>query len=368
MRSQIEYVSRGRLGADQLANGLEVVGVDGGKIPGLMEALQRGADGFQWSGSAANEAGLVGKVEIDQAVSVFEKGVLPDGRAIAQKGNGGTGAFGVVRSESKTVSLLLAHPDPAVRQAVLDAHEAASAVFVGEMERLTRSRTGKAGVTSVPVKGLLAASISHYSSSAGDPTLHRHFEFSRRCLCEDGTWRAVDGNTFFAARGPAEAAAQAELARQLKMRLGLDVRMKQTGDFGHVVEIPALRKQAEKLSQAGQDVERVLSEMSGAFGESWAQKQDAWRNYRVNDVGALAEEIENGIDAALMTPDGHEAMRDIWERRAPGLQADLCQVKVLANDPGQAPVIQPSAERIEAVKKAALAWAEQQDSPFNGTN
>lgn len=364
MRNQIDYVSRGRLESEQLAHGLEVMGVEGGKISGLMDALQRGAEGFQWTGAAAAAAGLVGTVDTEQAVSVFENCTLPDGRKIAQTGNGGTGAFGVVRSESKTVSLLLAHPDPAVRQAVLDAHEAANATFVREIERLTRSRMGKAGVTSVPVKGLLAASISHYSSSAGDPTLHRHFEFSRRALCEDGQWRAIDGNAFFAARGPAEAAAQAELARQLKIRLGLDVKMRQTGDFGHVAEIPALTKQAEKLSQAGQDVDRVLSEMSGAFGETWAQRQDAWRNYRVNDVGALAEEIENGIDAALMTPEGHEAMRDIWERRAPGLQADLAKVKALANDPGQAPTIQPSAERVEAVKKAALAWAERQDSPL----
>lgn len=364
MRNQIDYVARGRLDSEQLTHGLEVMGVDGGKISGLMDALQRGAEGFKWIGSATGEAGLVGTVDAEQAVSVFQNCTLPDGRKIAQTGNGGTGAFGVVRSESKTVSLLLAHPDPAVRQAALDAHEAANATFVQEVERLTRSRTGKAGVTSVPVRGLLAASISHYSSSAGDPTLHRHFEFSRRALCEDGQWRAVDGNTFFAAQGPAEAAAQAELARQLKTRLGLDVKMRQTGNFGHVAEIPALTKRAEKLSQAGQNVDRVLSEMTGAFGESWAQRQDAWRNYRVNDVAALAEEIENGIDAALLTDEGHAAMREIWERRAPGLQADLAQVKALANDPGQAPIIEPSAEHIEAVKKAALTWAERQDSPL----
>lgn len=329
------------------------------KIPGLVDALDRGA-GMTWAGAGAEAQGLSGAASGKDVAQLLTVGQIVDKEGVVHadipaRSGGGKGAFGIIRAEDKTVSALLAHPDPAVRQAGEDAHRAANAAFIATLEASLRSRTGKDGVTSTAITGIIAATVEHYSSSAGDPTKHSHILVSRMAQCSDGRWRAIDGNSLFGAMAAAESAAQAALAKSLSQSLDCPLGWHEVG-ASRMVEIPALRDSVAPLCDAKRRVDKVLDDMGRLFGPKWKETRDAWRHYRAN-AGQVAEEVEHAIDAALRTEEGGQEVRALWHRRAPGLAHALDAIR-----PRQEPPPPVPAPDLAQVKAQAWAWACDQET------
>lgn len=338
---------------------LSEFGIDLGKIPGLVDALDRGA-GLKWQGTGSTALGLFGDCSGKDLAQLLTTGQIVDKDGVVHanipaRSGGGKGAFGVVRAEDKTISALLAHPSPTVRIAAQEAHRAANAAFIKTLEAGLRSRSGRDGVTSVGITGLVCASVEHFSSSAGDPTLHSHILISRMAQCADGTWRAIDGNTLFGLMASAESAAQAALAKSLSASLDCPLSWHEVG-ASKMAEIPALRESVVPLCDAKRRVDAVLDDMGRLFGPSWKETRDAWRKYRAS-AGAIAEEVEHAVDAALRTPEGAAEVRGMWHKRAPGLSASLDAIQPRNGPPPATP-----APDIDSVKKAAWAWACDQET------
>lgn len=338
---------------------LQEFGIDLGKIPGLVDALDRGA-GLEWVGAGAAALGLPHDASGKDVAQLLTTGQIVDKDGVVQadipaRSGGGRGAFGLIRAEDKTVSALMCHPDPAIRKAGQEAHRAANAAFIETLETGLRSRAGTNGITSVGIKGLVCASVEHNSSSAGDPTKHTHYLISRMALCEDGKWRALDGNTLFGLMAAAESAAQAALAKSLASSLDTPLGWHEVGS-SRMVEIPALRESTEPLCNAKRRVDTVLNDMGRLFGPSWKEQRDAWRQYRAS-AGAIAEQVEHAVDAALRTEAGAAEVRGMWYRRAPGLKTALDGIQLRR---GPAPA--SPAPSIDSVKRATWAWACDQET------
>lgn len=351
---------------EQATEVLTAYGLDAGKIAGLVGELDRGA-GFVWQGRGAEALTLDGEASGRDVSRLLTTGTTPHGESIAGRGGirrakdengkpckghgsgGGSGAYGIVRAEDKTVSILLAHPDDRVREAAQRSHAAANASYIATLERLIRSRSGRNGVMSESITGLTSAVVTHYSTSSGDPLLHSHILVSKMVLCADGKHRAIDGNTLFGAMAAAEAAAQRTLGRELQTRLGVKVAFSPVGS-AKMAEIPSLRKVAAPLCEAKRRLESVLDDMSRLFGPVWAEQRDAWRKYRAG-AGQAAEAVEHATDAALRTPEGREAIRVLWDDRSPGLLSALGKIT-----PNATPT-PPAAPAVDEGKVRAEAWA-----------
>ena len=83
--------------------------------------------------------------------------------------------FDLVFTPVKSVSLLWALGDDAVRRAVEEAHHDAVADAIGWLERNAAfTRIGAGGALQVETHGLIAAAFDHRESRLGDPDLHTH--------------------------------------------------------------------------------------------------------------------------------------------------------------------------------------------------
>jgi conjugative relaxase-like TrwC/TraI family protein len=359
VRDAVRHALEQSTSLEDAAERLAEFDLDLTKIPGLVDALDRGA-GMTWTGAGAEAQGLSGAASGKDVAQLLTVGRIVDKDGVVHadipaRSGGGKGAFGIIRAEDKTVSALLAHPDPAVRQAGEDAHRAANAAFIATLEASLRSRTGKDGVTSTAITGIIAATVEHYSSSAGDPTKHSHILVSRMAQCSDGKWRAIDGNSLFGAMAAAESAAQAALAKSLSQSLDCPLGWHEVG-ASKMVEIPSLRDASAPLCNAKRRVDKVLDDMGRLFGPAWKETRDAWRHYRAN-AGQVAEQVEHAIDAALRTETGGQEVRALWHRRAPGLAHALDAIRPRQEPPPPVPAPDPA-----EVKAKAWAWACDQET------
>ena len=83
--------------------------------------------------------------------------------------------FDLTFSAPKSVSVAWALADGPTRERIYAAHQRALEFVIGYAEReVFTTRTGRGGVVSEPVRGVVAAGFDHWDSRAGDPQLHTH--------------------------------------------------------------------------------------------------------------------------------------------------------------------------------------------------
>lgn len=299
------------------------------KIPHLIDVLSRETPA-EWVGAAAAREGLVGTADAADLRLVLGDGVLPDGKKIRNESVKVT-SYGCIIAAPKSVSLLLASSDPAVRDAAVTAQAASTTAWVETMESLVRTRTGAQGKISIKGGGLIGARFDHLSSSCGDPHLHSHLLVSATTPGPKGRYLSLDSKVFHAARRVADAAAMAALHASLSISLGLraDEWEWQTVGSVQTPEIAALLPHTPGVSQATQHIADTLADMGRTLGaETWAEHATAWRKHRA-ERGALGEKIEHAIDSALFYGGaGADAVRDLWHARAgAGLTPALAAIR-----------------------------------------
>jgi conjugative relaxase-like TrwC/TraI family protein len=205
-------VSRGRQGyyLATVASGREHDG-------GLIEA-----DGT-WLGTGAALLRLGGKVAAPDLDAVLG-GRHPVTGELMSPHHGQVKVAGIdcTFSAPKSVSLLHAlGPADAVDEMAL-AHECAVGHTLRYLEEQGgRVRRAHAGRPSIEVEGLTAAAFVHRTSRAPDPHLHTHVIVANCGRGTDGRWSALDGRALFAQCGTASLLYEAQLRREVGMRLGI---------------------------------------------------------------------------------------------------------------------------------------------------
>ncbi|KRC90324.1 TrwC relaxase [Terrabacter sp. Root85] len=109
--------------------------------------------------------------------------------------------FDLTFSAPKSVSVAWGLADEVTRQRIYAAHVAATEFVIGYAERTVfATRTGRGGVVSEDVRGVVAAAFDHWDSRSGDPQLHTHIVVVNRAQAvSDGGWRTLDSKTLFRA-------------------------------------------------------------------------------------------------------------------------------------------------------------------------
>ena len=109
--------------------------------------------------------------------------------------------FDLTFSAPKSVSVAWALGDDATRRRIHAAHVRALEFVMGYAEeRVFATRTGRGGVVSEDVRGVVASAFDHWDSRAGDPQLHTHVVVLNRVQAAcDGAWRTLDSRALFRA-------------------------------------------------------------------------------------------------------------------------------------------------------------------------
>ena len=109
--------------------------------------------------------------------------------------------FDLTFSAPKSVSVAWAVADESTRERIHAAHQQALEFVIGYAERdVFTTRTGRGGVVSEAVVGVVAAGFDHWDSRAGDPQLHTHVVVLNRVqAASDGAWRTLDSRALFKA-------------------------------------------------------------------------------------------------------------------------------------------------------------------------
>ncbi len=131
-------------------------------------------------------------------------------------------AYDLTVSMPKSVSAAWAIAPAEVRAEIEQAFLASvDAAVTYLQQRAVVSRKGDGGVISEPVPdGATVAAFVHTTSRTGDPQLHAHTLWGNRVLCEDGTWRTIDGRALFAHAKAASVLSSAVLRAEITSRLG----------------------------------------------------------------------------------------------------------------------------------------------------
>src|SRR5262245_10256148 len=218
-----------------VAGGIDEYYEGGGESPGV------------WAGSGAAALGLVGVVgegDLGRLISgrhPLTSAVLrshpPTKHITVERFDPATGeprkeqqtlypvaGYDLVFSPPKSVSLLHALGEPAVRFRVDQAHLAAWQAAVAYLEEEgCATRRGKNGVIREQGGGFVAAAYRHRTSRAHDPHLHTHVVVANMTQGADGEWRALDGEPLLRTqRLAAGYLYQAHLRNELTRSLGVE--------------------------------------------------------------------------------------------------------------------------------------------------
>lgn len=222
------------------------VGLDSKQQRYYQEKVAQGAEDYcsgkgeapgRWAGAAARELGLSGEVD-DEGLSALMDGQDPGaGEQLAIRGaRCSTAAWDLTFSAPKSVSVLFALGDPALSQALVDAHEeavdAALSYLEAEACRVRRGHNGTraerdAGLargweSARPERagGFVAAAFRHRMSRAEDPQLHTHVVCANMAQGVDGRWTAVHATAIFEHAKAGGFVYQAHLRQAVRERVG----------------------------------------------------------------------------------------------------------------------------------------------------
>ena len=318
-RAVLDWISRvDAVEANELAlaGGVALgMGLDRASIPGT------------WLGAGATSMGLSGECNLIDARRLFIHGVGPESQAVLSP-SVDKSFYSMVFDVDKTVSMLLAHPDERVRQALTESMDLAIAKAFALLEDQARIRRGKGGVRSERPMGLTGLRFLHQASSAGDPHAHIHLMMLATAQGADGKWITLDGRQLFAqgirmATQEFQNQLRVELARRLDFDALEPVFIKVGSTY--MLSFQELVPASHALSSASRSMAQAWKEISGhgvIRGLSSRQHQIAWARHRKGKK-ELAERLEHELDEAL-AEGGERAnkLRSLWRKKM-GSEADV---------------------------------------------
>lgn len=140
----------------------------------------------------------------------------------ARRASQAVAGFDLTFSAPKSVSVAWALGDDDTRRRIHAAHRRAlEAVIAYGESQVFATRTGRGGVVSEDVRGVVAVAFDHWDSRAHDPQLHTHVVVLNRAqTVTDGKWRTLDSKALFRATVGMSALYNGILADELTAELG----------------------------------------------------------------------------------------------------------------------------------------------------
>ena len=285
---------------DKVAEGAEDYYCGEGEAPG------------EWTGDAAAQLGLGGKVEPDQLTAMLighnpATGAPLLGRQGVQ-GKGPVPGFDLTFSAPKSASLLWALGGPYAALEVSEAHQEAVGAALAYMQRQACwTRRGAGGSEFVKGGGYLAAAYRHRSSRNGDPQLHTHVLVANATQGPDGRWTRLYHPAIYDHATTASYIYEAHLRHELSRRFGVEWQETRKG----IAEIKGFAdehlrafstRRAEILEAAGPDASarsmQVATLATRKPKEQGVSREDIiarWRE-RAEEIGLDREAVEQTFD------------------------------------------------------------------------
>ncbi len=312
--------------------------------------LDNGEPPAQWRGAGSEALGLAGEVDDGDLLAVMA-GRHPDNGSLLGRRFGEDSVRGVdvTASAPKSVSVLFTLGDDEVRQAVLDAHDAAVAVTVDwiEAHALTRYRIdGQVAV--LDAEGIVAASFRQHSSRSGDPQLHTHVVIPNRVRSPDGRWLALDARGVKVDQRTLSALYHASLRTELRRGLGVTWREPANG--------------IAEMENVADDLLTEFSSRSTAVAERVADKLERfWETYDREPTPRERWRLEREAVLDSRPAKSHHndaaSLHQQWEQRTRtlGLEPEGVIATVVSNTATHRRINAPVQEHIVAQALAALA-------------
>ncbi|MEH0930914.1 MobF family relaxase [Micromonospora sp. CPCC 205558] len=208
-------------------------------------------------------------------------------------------AYDVTVSPVKSVSLLWAFGDDAVKQDVVAAHHAGVRSLLDHLQRHGAfARAGAGGVRQLDTGGLAALVFDHRMSRERDPQLHSHVVVSSKVktVTPDGDpqWLALDGKAFYRASIGARVAYERAVEVELHRRLGVsfaprdDSGIREIGGFSEA----SLRHYGKRRGAITEEMNRRVDRQGPATRSVAAQ----WRR-RAQDATLRTRRPHKGAES-----------------------------------------------------------------------
>ncbi|NKX94274.1 relaxase domain-containing protein [Sanguibacter hominis ATCC BAA-789] len=225
----------------------------------------------------------------------------------------------------KSVSVVWAVADEETQRAILAAHETAVSQALEYVEdEVLQTRSGRNGVASVGVRGMIAGRFNHWESREGDPHLHTHVVVSNRVQrASDGKWLSVDSRGLHRSAVAVSELHQNLLLDELHRSLGMtfaertDVQSNAsvhdvTGVDPTLISTFSVRDQQIKAAQKKAVDDWTAKHGKKPTGRELARiHQDVWRATR---------------KAKATDPAALPVLRTRWRRQAEAAGVDVAQV------------------------------------------
>lgn len=240
---------------------------EGSKIN--IEDMEKLAKGFSPDGTAlVQNAGDEGRLEQKKdrnGQPMFDE----EGEAIYERKGGHMVGFDFTLSPVKDLSTAIALAQGQDREDLINAHLKAVKDAMAWAEDLAETRSGKAGMESQSVQGLVMSAHTHFASRSLDPQLHTHVLVYNVVKGEDDKWRTMESQNLYDHMRDLGAYYRSSLAKNLvdlgygiKAERNLDIEGEETGDVEFSIQgiDPVL---SDKFSKRRDEVAEHLEEFGG---------------------------------------------------------------------------------------------------------
>lgn len=237
--------------------------------------------------------------------------------------------YDVTVSAPKDVGILFAMESPERRDAVLKAHQAASAEAMNRLEQMVETRRGKGGKDVIGVKGLVWSSHQHFAGRDLDMDLHTHHLVYGVALGADGKESTFDAVEIYRHARAMDEIYKLELYKNLQ-GLGYQVE--------HVRELDDDGKETNRsyarLAGIDQDVidhfskrRKALLEYAEQHGVSTQQANKATRKHKNEPTYTeLVEHWQEALKGFDLTPETLKAAQGNLDKVEHKSDAELLEL------------------------------------------
>ena len=333
-------------------------GVDAGRYytERLPSYYLNGAEppGVWWGGGTARLA-LSGQLEAEEFLAVMAgEDPVTDERLGRRFGEESVRGYDATFSAPKSVSLLFALGDEAVRNQVVASHEQAVNGVLGWVEDHAHTRMRVHGqVRTVDAEGIVVGLFRQHTSRALDPQLHSHAVIANRVASPDGRWLALDARTIKMDQRTMSALYHALLRAELTGRLGVRWLPTEHG-IAEIQDVPA--EVLAEFSQRSDAVKHRLDEKLDRFRTDLGREPTDRERWRLEREAVLDSRPSKREGPGLVE------LREEWRDRIHdlGLDPDQLVIDTIGRQRHPRGIDGPTAGRM--VEQAIASLSESQSS------
>ncbi|UKE46229.1 MobF family relaxase [Xanthomonas cerealis] len=218
--------------------------------------------------------------------------------------------YDVTISAPKDVGIAFALGTPEERDAILQAHQAATALAMGRLEAQVETRRGKGGKDVIGVKGLVWSSHQHFAGRDLDMDLHTHHLVYGVALGEDGKESTFDAVEIWRNARSVDEVYKLELYKNLQA-------------LGYPVE------HIRELDDDGRETNRTFARLAGVDQEvidAFSKRRKALLEYA--EQHGVSKQQANKATRKHKDEPNYQELMDHWQEALKGFDVSTETVKL----------------------------------------